>query len=698
MPALAMPAALRRSHYWATILAVVTACSAGDKSTGTPGGGTDNAVATVQLTEVPIGLILVGDSTLLVAAALNAAGAVVPAATITWSSSVPSVATVSARGLLLAADAGTTVITVTSAGHTAQATIMVAIGATFGETGGSLSAAAGRFKVTLPVGALSQPTQLIVRAAPTAPSDPRALSATAFDITPPSVSFFFPALLTLQYDAATLPAALAGESLQLYVLDGTTWTRVFGSTVSIATHSVTGAISRTGTYIVRSTAVERIVLSGIAVDGAMYVGDSSSLIAHLFGSLGDSLPTRPITWSSSAPGIVSIDASGKLKALLAGTAVLTASTDGRVASTTTTVTTRTSADWSRAAEWTTYEGNAQHTAYVDASVDPSAFRPRWSNVPIAGGYLFQVTTGGDRAFVTSEVRVLGIPIVAVDAANGAARWQKDFGFFVGQPTWENGFLYAQTSGAADSYLYALNAADGTQQYRAAYENQFSRYDAPIIIGSSVIMGGGRFGGVWGMAKATGAQLFSRAGSQTNYWTPAADNGIAYITDGGITGLSPTGAVTMQLDDPRLTEAVTPVIATTGTLLEITQGHLYSVNLASRTVSWDVANEFDGVPVAGNGTVYAFGIGGVNALSVASGASLWTWTPPDTCLDKYGMVITNNVLFVSCAGTDTGTTYAIDLGTHLPVWSYPAGGYMALSGPQGVLYIAGGPTLTAISLR
>ena len=54
----------------------------------------------------------------------------------------------------------------------------------------------------------------------------------------------------------------------------------------------------------------------------------------------------------------------------------------------------------------------------------------------------------------------------------------------------------------------------------------------------------------------------------------------------------------------------------------------------------------------------------------------------------------NLLLVSTAAN----TYAVDLATHAHVWSYPAGGQLALSA-QGIVFIAqSSGKLTAVSMR
>ncbi|MBW8900631.1 MAG: hypothetical protein JF619_21490, partial [Massilia sp.] len=56
-------------------------------------------------------------------------------------------------------------------------------------------------------------------------------------------------------------------------------------------------------------------------------------------------------------------------------------------------------------------------------------------------------------------------------------------------------------------------------------------------------------------------------------------------------------------------------------------------------------------------------------------------------------VTKNLLFVST----NVATYAIDLRTHKAVWSYPAGGKLALT-RSGVLYIQNADALVAFNVK
>lgn len=65
---------------------------------------------------------------------------------------------------------------------------------------------------------------------------------------------------------------------------------------------------------------------------------TSELAAELRDAAGNVLAGRVVGWSSSAPSIASVDAAGRVRGELAGTATITATSEGRSASTTVTVT------------------------------------------------------------------------------------------------------------------------------------------------------------------------------------------------------------------------------------------------------------------------------------------------------------------------------------------------------------------------
>lgn len=673
---------------------LLSACGGGEKTTGTPpGGGTNTTVAAVTITGAPANpQLFVGDSFQLVAAPVNATGGAV-SATVSWATSAATVATVSSAGWVKAIEAGAVAISASAGGKTAPLTFDVVYGANIGPAGGSIVTPNGRFRLS--VGGLFPQVRFVVTPATTPPTDARTVAGTAFEIAPAALSLLnTTAQLALQFDNTALPAGVYPQSLQLYVRSDTSWSRVIFSTVDVATRTVSGQLVRTGLYIVRSTPVDRIVLLGAAVGGSLYTGDTATIHARLHAVEGDTLPTRPISWSSSAPAVLSVDSTGKLTARTAGTATITASADGRTATFTTLVATRTVADWSRAGEWMTIGANAQHTAYVDATVDPSVFRLRWTKTPMSGASLWEATTGSGAAFVTSFVRFDGQAIVALDAVTGAVRWSRVFPSTTRlmQPVWENGTVYLQALDGTNSAMYALRGTDGAEQYRGAFTPSSSRwFSPPIIVGASLVAGA--LQEMLGFSKATGAQQFSRPAIGLALASAAGDNATAYFIDAnGITGISPTtGAVTKQITDSRITsDALTLTLAAPNVLVAVTPVGMAAVDVSTSSVRWFATSGVGFSLAAANGTMYTLENGALTARAVASGVV--QWQSPPSC--DGAMVLTNNVIFLAC----TDGTYAIDLASHLAVWSTPVTGNLSVSGPDGALYITNGATVTAFSLR
>ena len=679
------------------LLAVNVACG----GAGEPTRPAD--VASIVVSGVPATMMFVGDSVRLTATAVDAAGSVVANQQFVWTTSAPAVAAFRPNGMVLAIGGGRVTITASAGSHSGAVTIDVADSASLDANGGTLRAAAGLVTLTVPAGGLRQTTQIVVRPPATAPVDPRLVPGTAFEIGPVGLGLQLQATLAISYDPAQVPAGLDPASLRLCVLSGSEWVVVRNGKVDLATHTATGTILVGGVYAVRSVPVDHVTIAGATGGWGLYVGQSTTLHATAYLTFSDTVPTGPIVWSTSDASKVTVDASGTVRGLAAGTATITATAAGKSGSATVTVLSRPVADWSRATDWTTYQANARHSGYVDVTVDPAAFREQWVITPIAGVNYNPPTIGGGRLFLSTLATQQRL--IALDAATGASLWTRDFGSIYGitQPTYDGGSVYAATGGQQDTYMYALNEADGTIRFQSPFVSNAERWRAPVVAGSSIVTPGGS--GIVGFDRATGAQTFSVTGPRYENWTPAATNGLVYAPGfsnaGGIRGFDlTTGAVAAEVIDSRLYSVTTPVIGDMNDVLTITAGALVSLDLGAARTAWDGAISYRGIPVVGGGVAYAFDFDGLLvARRESDGALLWSWTPPQPSINLVGMALTNNVLFVTTSpGSSTaGVTYAIDLSSHLPVWSYPMTGAMALS-KEGTLFIVQGPQVAAITLR
>ena len=125
------------------------------------------------------------------------------------------------------------------------------------------------------------------------------------------------------------------------------------------------------------------------------------------------------------------------------------------------------------------------------------------------------------------------------------------------------------------------------------------------------------------------------------------------------------------------------------LLVTQAGRLLSYDLGTRAIKWQRIGGFKGNLVLANGVIYVATERTVEAREESSGALIWTWEFPLLVPGVIGdLIATDNVLLVGAhsTGLERSITFAVDLSSRALVWSYPAGGRLALSS-DGVLLIA-----------
>jgi len=415
---------------------------------------------------------------------------------------------------------------------------------------------------------------------------------------------------------------------------------------------------------------------------------------------GQTIPT--VTWTTAPASIASVSSAGLVTGVAPGMAVVTASNDGVFAADTITVK-RPIADWTAAGEWTMYQGNASHTGYNPVAMDVRVFRELWSrNVSTAA--LNPVTAGDGKVFVSTNAYFGIQQAKSLDARTGSELWSRDFGSIhsVHPPAYGNGTVYLQTGGHGDSFLWALDAANGAVRFRSAYLNQWSRFYAPVVVGTSVYVAGGYYGGMYGF-NTDGTQRWFAALNQYDQFVPAVKDGYVYAYTGSYqpkltVADTATGAIAYEIADPGFvwdgwSMNSAPTLGGAANVLATNGGRLIAFNLQSRSIGYAVQSNFRGQVSVANGTVYVSNNGQVEARKETDGSLQWSWIPPEG-QPAGPMIATKNLLVVSTAAN----TYAVDLTTRQQVWSYPAGGHLALSA-QGILFIAqSSGRLTAVSVR
>lgn len=376
-------------------------------------------------------------------------------------------------------------------------------------------------------------------------------------------------------------------------------------------------------------------------------------------------------------------------------------------------------------DWTTFQGNAAHTGFVDVQLDPSHFsqiwtwsRPGGDPEPIGG--INSVATGSGKVFVAKDIYGGQGSLYALNEADGTLAWTYDLGPMSseGPPAYANGIVYVpSTDNSENCAIWAVDAAHGTYQFTMPSTCQWSNFFAPTVLGGSVVHTS-QAGFVYNYSSVTGARQWLMPAGASDQTTPAAD--ARYVYQYGASSGNPalevfdivTGTPVASIVDP-FSATISgsmfsaPMLGASGNAIVFSDGALggqaassseqwsdrvlVNYNVTARSYAWRTANAYHTHPAIANGVIYA----GRNvpvaldAFSETDGHVLWSWIPPAGNSSFHrNIVVTRNLVFVS---TDTNV-FAIDLNTHLPVWQYPKPGMLAISA-NSILYIVTGDRLS-----
>jgi trimeric autotransporter adhesin len=236
-----------------------------------------------------------GQSVQLVATVRDADGRTLGGRTVTWSTTTPNIVSVSATGQVVGVQVGTGSVTVSTEGRVTTVPVTV---------------------VQRPVGSVVvTPSQLSLVAGQAATLVVQVTDGNGQLLTGRPVSF------------ASTNAAVARVSDN-------------GVVTAVATGNATIQVTSEGRSVNVPVSVGAQPVSSVQVTpgtASVTVGGTVSLSATALDASGGTLSGRPVIWSSGAPSVATVSASGVVTGIAGGTAVILASIDGRVGSSTITV-------------------------------------------------------------------------------------------------------------------------------------------------------------------------------------------------------------------------------------------------------------------------------------------------------------------------------------------------------------------------
>jgi uncharacterized protein YjdB len=310
--------------------------------------------------------LMAGQTVQLTATPEDANGSALTGRAVTWANSAAAVATVSASGLVTGVAAGTATVTATSEGKSGTATVVV--------TG-------------VPVAAVT--------------------------VSPASTSLFV---------GQTAQLAVATKDSAGNVLTGRTISWASSST-TVATVSATGLVTAKAAGLAtmaatsegqRGTATVTVTIVPVAsvtlspASASVATGQTVQLTATPKGANGNPLTGRVVTWATSDAAVATVSASGLVTGLVAGTATITATSEGMSGSTALTVT-------------APAPGCAAACHYVDVTGNDANAGTRtapWRTIQHAA----DVTNPGDTVIVNDGVYTGGANVVTITRSGTATAW------------------------------------------------------------------------------------------------------------------------------------------------------------------------------------------------------------------------------------------------------------------------------------
>jgi PQQ-like domain len=401
-------------------------------------------------------------------------------------------------------------------------------------------------------------------------------------------------------------------------------------------------------------------------------------------------------------------------------------------------------------DWTMAGGGPGHSGYVHVTLDPTTFSPRWIlSLPLgnSGGNTCGIECDGiyvspavtdsadqrvfvmvDDSFVDANVDEAFVSLLSLNESDGKPAWRiENFPSTQDQegqnindysnPSFFNGRIYTSyyvdepTFPSPLTHMNAYDAADGNVDF-----TQTPPCGTTCDVTQAVPSGTGVYSGrpLSAYDSTTGSVLWTDASGESDEGSaPAVEGNTVYISSKDPVSGDPefvafgttsgsvvfkVGASTQEVSAEKSQGytfiATRPMLDGTGGAIAVHYGYYASsigfLNhylLANHTLDWQVSGNFHGSPggaVVAKGVIYICDGSAVDAIDDSNGSKLWHWSPGlDTSLtSRCSLLVTENLLFVSSALT----TYAVDLGSHSQVWSYPGGGQLSLS-PSGLLYVS-----------
>jgi alpha-tubulin suppressor-like RCC1 family protein/uncharacterized protein YjdB len=196
----------------------------------------------------------------------------------------------------------------------------------------------GGVTIAVPAGAVPSDFGLTVLPTKTYTLETSAVATAAYEFGPDGSTFPVdkPLKVTIQYDEADLPQGFAESRLRLHMTEkdatgAIQWVEADGSTVDVAANTVSGYVTHfSGGVPAIPQPVGSVTVTPNPAQLQVLVTPTLAMSAQLTTIKGTAAKQRVVSWSSSNPAIATVDANGLVTAVAAGSAIISATSEGVV--------------------------------------------------------------------------------------------------------------------------------------------------------------------------------------------------------------------------------------------------------------------------------------------------------------------------------------------------------------------------------
>jgi hypothetical protein len=198
-------------------------------------------------------------------------------------------------------------------------------------TGDTVSFGDGTLTVIVPPQGISEDGGLTaaVLGARSVPASALLVSTSAYDlsVTPSSLRLLKPWTVLVRYAGFQMPSGVRGQELRLHRVTGGGWQPVAGGINDAASGTVSASVTDVGRFGLLGLPVRTLAVTPSTV--TVGVGATQLITATARDSLGNVLPDRGVSFTTSAPATVAVSGSGVVTGVAPGSAHVTVTSETR---------------------------------------------------------------------------------------------------------------------------------------------------------------------------------------------------------------------------------------------------------------------------------------------------------------------------------------------------------------------------------